>query len=50
MLRVAETRYSASEREMLAVKEGIKACCPYLSNHRFTLITNLSSTITNFNQ
>ena len=29
-LRDAETRYSASEREMLAVKEGIKAFCPYL--------------------
>ena len=40
VLRDAETRYSASEREMLAVKEGIKAFCPYLSDHRFTLITD----------
>ena len=39
-LRGAETRYSASEKEMLAVKEGIKAYHPYLSNHRFTLITD----------
>ena len=39
VLRDAETRYSASEREMLAVKEGIKAFCPYLL-HRFTLVTD----------
>ena len=39
-LRDAETRYSASEREMLAVKEGIKAYSPYLIDKRFTLITD----------
>ena len=39
-LRDAETRYSASEREMLAVKEGIKAYSPYLMDKRFTLVTD----------
>ena len=39
-IRDAETRYSASEREMLAVKEGIKAYSPYLSDRKFTLVTD----------
>ena len=39
-LRDAETRYSATELEMLAVKEGISTYRPYLEDKEFTLITD----------
>ena len=39
-LRDAETRYSATELEMLAAKEGITTYRPYLEDKSFTLVTD----------
>ena len=39
-LRGPETRYSTSEKEYLAIKEGIKTCHPYLADKEFTVYTD----------
>ena len=42
-LNHAEQNYSTTEREALALIEGIKKFQPYLHNHKFTVVTDHSS-------
>ena len=42
-LNQAEQNYSTTEREALALVEGIKKFQPYSHNHKFTVVTDHSS-------